>query len=338
MSQSRSIFSQLPLLPALAGRLAAPPKRRSSSDWLYQHVVLDWIYRSRNRRQLPLSYQLFSLWCQLQRPVGGYIRSGRAAFGQAIRANHFLRGPDSVLLNLDHCRIALDLTDPRMLAVPRELREDSHERRMLRILLSPGDSFIDIGANHGSFCVMAAPIVGPSGRIIAVEPQPRLASLLRRTLPANIAPHAFELLTCACSDHSGEATFYRPNSTSGRAGLIAGYSAADAHDSFTVPLAPFDDCVDWRSLPGKLVVKLDIEGGEPAFLRGAMQMIAAHQPTIILEINLASIAAAGGTLGSLQSQLHTLGYRHFAPCANPTDLRPLADLSAADAGNIIIRF
>jgi FkbM family methyltransferase len=38
------------------------------------------------------------------------------------------------------------------------------------IVLRPGDTVVDIGANIGSFTVLAASIVGPKGRVVALEP------------------------------------------------------------------------------------------------------------------------------------------------------------------------
>ncbi|NOT42678.1 MAG: FkbM family methyltransferase, partial [Alphaproteobacteria bacterium] len=51
--------------------------------------------------------------------------------------------------------------------------------------LKPGSTFVDVGANVGLFSVLAARIVGPSGRVVAVEPAPAAANALRATVNAN---------------------------------------------------------------------------------------------------------------------------------------------------------
>lgn len=38
--------------------------------------------------------------------------------------------------------------------------------------LGPGKTFVDVGANHGYFTVLAARLVGPAGRVFAFEPNP----------------------------------------------------------------------------------------------------------------------------------------------------------------------
>lgn len=51
--------------------------------------------------------------------------------------------------------------------------------RMLRGLLRPGDTFVDIGANEGIVSAFAGTLIGSEGRVIAVEPQPALEKFIR---------------------------------------------------------------------------------------------------------------------------------------------------------------
>src|SRR5687768_378891 len=62
-------------------------------------------------------------------------------------------------------------------------RERHDEEMFLRDLVGPGDTVIDVGANIGSITLALADAVGPSGRILSIEPHPRLF----RSLTANIA-------------------------------------------------------------------------------------------------------------------------------------------------------
>ena len=52
-------------------------------------------------------------------------------------------------------------------------------------LLAPGDTVLDIGANHGVYALQAALAVGPRGQVHALEPNPRLASLTDMSLNIN---------------------------------------------------------------------------------------------------------------------------------------------------------
>jgi FkbM family methyltransferase len=268
----------------------------------------------------------------MQRVLGlGRILGGEAALRRAMGKH---TGDDHVLLDLGEHKIALNLRDPRFLQAPNELLDPHGETALLHRWLSPGDTFIDIGANHGSFAIAAAQVVGPTGRLIAVEPQPRLADLLELSLRAN-ARGPFELLRLALGDTDGSIDLFIPNQTSGRAGVFASYSAEGLHQRVTVPLKRFDDAVNWRDFQGKTFIKLDIEGSELAFLRGAAAMVRHHRPRLLLEVNPASLDAASATVADLRDLLTQLGYTHFARMHNE-QLTPIASLCDTHTGNILV--
>ena len=52
-------------------------------------------------------------------------------------------------------------------------------------LLRPADVFVDVGANWGYFSLAAAHWVGPRGRVVAFEPEPRLYRMLVTNIAAN---------------------------------------------------------------------------------------------------------------------------------------------------------
>lgn len=54
-----------------------------------------------------------------------------------------------------------------------------------------------------------------------------------------------------------------------------------------------DDVIDWRHLPGRTVIKLDVEGSELAALLGARKLIQAVAPPLMIEINPQAMQAAG---------------------------------------------
>jgi precorrin-6B methylase 2 len=39
--------------------------------------------------------------------------------------------------------------------------------------LAPGDTFIDVGANIGYYSLLASPLVGKTGTVVAIEASPR---------------------------------------------------------------------------------------------------------------------------------------------------------------------
>lgn len=81
------------------------------------------------------------------------------------------------------------LVDPSDRVIGRALRRDGvwelAETRFLLATLLPGQTFVDVGAHLGYFSVLAARRVGPTGSVIAVEPEPRNLRLLRQNLARN---------------------------------------------------------------------------------------------------------------------------------------------------------
>src|SRR5277367_492175 len=53
---------------------------------------------------------------------------------------------------------------------------------LIRRHLRPGMTFIDVGANKGDFTVLAAQLVGKSGTVISIEPEPENHSILQHSL------------------------------------------------------------------------------------------------------------------------------------------------------------
>jgi len=317
----------------------APNSRQScpsSGDWLYTQEVISWIYKPKLRRQLPAAYRLFAGYCAAQKYLGrNHIIGGQRAFKTVIRLTKLFRLKNQADLDLGRHRVFLDLYDPRMLLVPYELVSDNSDTTILKHFLSAGDTFVDVGANHGSFSISAAGLVGSTGLVVAIEPQPRLASLIDKSLQAN-ARSMYEVHPIGCGDVNGRADFYIPNDTSGSAGMFPEFSATGAYRKVSVRIKRFDDAVDWRKFPGKVFIKLDVEGSELAFLRGASTMIRARRPNLMLEINPSSMKAAGVTGNAIVQYLGGLGYQYFLELEEPTKRVALQKLENSAQRNVIV--
>lgn len=137
--------------------------------------------------------------------------------------------------------------------------------------LQPGDTFVDAGANHGYFSLLAAKLVGPSGRVIAFEPHGEARERLRRHLEVNGLQGRVEVHPVALSDRSGVAQMHQSHHNA-LASLVPEQSPV-RHlvvfgTPFEVPTVRFDE---WRaqhaSGPIRLM-KIDVEGAELMVLNG----------------------------------------------------------------------
>jgi len=223
--------------------------------------------------------------------------------------------------------VVVDLHDPRFLQVVNELAQ-SVDTAFLAEFVGEGDTFLDVGANHGAFALVASRMVGPSGLVVAIEPQPRLAEAVQRSLAAT-ARGPFEVHALALGDHKGTVDLLIPHSYSGTAGIFSEHSGTHPHRRVSVPLRRGDDSLQWTEFPGSLFVKLDVEGSEYAFLRGAREMIQSLQPVLLMEINADSMKASATSEKALKQLLEELGYVAYAELAAHDRRYPLSDLDMA---------
>jgi FkbM family methyltransferase len=240
----------------------------------------------------------------------GFVRGGSFMFRRLRRWTRLLGLPDTARVPVGGRTVWVDLLDQRCLWVFDELRGGSPESRVLAQLLRAGDTFLDVGANHGSFAIIAAEHVGPSGRIVAVEPQPRLSALIERSL-ADQAAAPFEVHQVALGRHPADGVLHIPGASSGAANLFRPLERCSGQ-TIAVPIRRLDDYLPWPTWPGRLTIKLDVEGSEPDVLLGARELLLARQPPILLEISPETARLAGRTVLELIRTLRLLGYARFA--------------------------
>ena len=106
-------------------------------------------------------------------------------------------------------RMLIDLDDR---GISRSLllfgtREVDHKVLLERIA-RPGMTVFDIGANIGYYALMELGLIGPSGRMLAIEPSPSNIALLRRNLALNGEGDRITVLEGAVSDAPGTASFH----------------------------------------------------------------------------------------------------------------------------------
>lgn len=240
-------------------------------------------------------------------PGGSFLLRAVQRIAVAVGATRI-----ACLRALPDLQIWVDLADERLLEVFYEARSQNPEQMALTSLLHEGDSFIDVGANYGTFSLVAARMVGPSGRVVAIEPQPQLTKLIRRSADANGFTN-LDVHELATGSQAGAATIYVPHRDTGRAGLYRAFSGRSGHDTLRVRVDRLDDAIDWRRLPGNLVMKIDVEGAERDTIDGAPELIAERRPVLIAELNPWSARAAGYAVENLLDSLTDKGYDTFVP-------------------------
>jgi FkbM family methyltransferase len=138
----------------------------------------------------------------------------------------------------------------------------SQDTSFLRRYLKPGDKVVDVGANIGFLALISSRAVGESGRIIAIEPHPKIFRFMCANITldgaTNISP-----VNCAVGEHSGETLLSDVRSDDLNAISSTGIS---------VPMELLDSLT--REIDEIALLKIDVEGYEKFVLSGAHLTIA----------------------------------------------------------------
>jgi len=135
----------------------------------------------------------------------------------------------------------------------------------LKEQLHPGDTFLDVGANIGYFTLLASSLVGPAGRVLAVEASPSTFASLQRHIERNAATNVRGINAAAYDRVATLPMYYLPEEeNTGGASLVRQIGPVEA----LVEAMPLADMISESERSRLRVVKIDIEGAELQALRG----------------------------------------------------------------------
>jgi FkbM family methyltransferase len=137
------------------------------------------------------------------------------------------------------------------------------EMGFLLHLLRPNDLFLDVGANIGSYTILAARVCG--ARVIAFEPDPGTASVLRRNIAINHLSALTDVREAALGAVDGQIAFTVGLDTMNRV------ARPDDKSVQIVPIGRLDDIPEAAAAT---LIKLDVEGFEEEVLSGASRVLA----------------------------------------------------------------
>lgn len=145
------------------------------------------------------------------------------------------------------------------------------ELRQLTSLVPAGGTAVDVGAWYGPW---TARLLRRADQVVAFEPNPHLASLLRDRFPAA------RVIAAAASRQAGEATLAVPGAGRGGSATASIELVPPGAPVITVPTMAIDDL----GLRDVRFVKLDVEGHELSALRGAERTVRRDRPVLLVEL------------------------------------------------------
>jgi FkbM family methyltransferase len=165
---------------------------------------------------------------------------------------------------------------------------DQPEFFALRELVRAGESVVDIGANIGLFTCFLSRLVADRGVVHSIEPVPVTYDILANSVQA-MGLKNVRLWNVAVSDHEGTAWMEVPTYP-GRSRRNFYRAAIVAQERPTQSLSYRVNLTSLDALAGVVdsapsFIKIDVEGHELAVIAGAMKLIAASRPSMLIEVS-----------------------------------------------------
>jgi FkbM family methyltransferase len=196
--------------------------------------------------------------------------------------------------------------------------------RFLGERLAPGDVFVDVGANIGYCSLLAAPLVGESGKVVAIEASPTLFSALRDNLERNGARNV-RAVNKAAADKAGKLKLYLgPPDNLGMTSVLED-SVAGSSFECEVDALPLAEILSTDEIATTRIIKVDVEGAEAVVARGMAPLLSKCREDleVVIEVSPERLASQSQSVDEIVGLFADAGFHAYA-LANDTD--PLAYL------------
>ncbi|TSC56504.1 MAG: FkbM family methyltransferase [Parcubacteria group bacterium Greene0416_79] len=175
--------------------------------------------------------------------------------------------------------------------------------------IRPGMSVVDIGAHIGYYTRIASRLVGPRGRVFSFEADPENFSFLKRNTSDRLNVRIYNL---AVTDRTGEIDFYHYDEKAGCHSILSNVPLDFKKRKISVTAVHLDALAKEQKLGRLDLIKMDIEGGESAALKGMEGLLRGpSRPGLLLEFAPAWIRAAGDEPLNFLRRLESYGYELF---------------------------
>ncbi len=217
-------------------------------------------------------------WHQLREAFGPGT-DGTAPVKSAERTRYFYLGPDLALTRLRNGQHLY--VDPQDDSISAHMIAHGFWEpwigKVVAALVRPGDTVVEVGANVGYYTLMMAGRVGPTGSVTALEANPRLANLVRRSLLFNGHGAHAQVIGCAAMDRPGTIGFVTSRSASGGGHTQIQTTELQGDRTLVdVQAVRLDDL----GLETVDFIRIDAEGSEPLILRGAERLL--RNPDLVI--------------------------------------------------------
>ncbi|MEU2559476.1 FkbM family methyltransferase [Streptomyces longispororuber] len=262
-----------------------------------------------------------------------YVRDAPGTLGKAALATRFLNPwlrdhpRRRVVETVFGARFAVDTQDLIQRYIYLFGVWEPHLTRWLRDRLRPGDVFVDVGANIGYLSVLASRLVGPAGRVVAVEASPDFHRQVLRHRELNGCAN-LRAVNAAVSDRPETLTFVLASACNRGANSVVPWDGP-VESRFETRAVPLPDLLEPGELARARVIKVDVEGAEGGVVRGLAPALGRLRPDveIAVEVTPDRMARLGDSVDELLATMRAHGFHtyrlanDYAPGSYPTAVR-----------------
>lgn len=181
---------------------------------------------------------------------------------------------------------------------------EENTTKLIKETVKPGMHILDIGANVGYYTLILAKSVGPKGKVWAFEPVKRFRDQLLWHIEKNNFSDIVTVLPYGLSD----TTIDIPISIDDSTATLHWPKSKPAVEKEIISLKKLDDIVDDLKIKNIDFIKIDIDGNEPKFFRGAATFFKNCHPPIAMEFAQLCLHVAGSDVRELAKILNEYGY------------------------------
>jgi FkbM family methyltransferase len=246
-------------------------------------------------------------------------------------ANWAIRQLLPAQVNFGEAVVVLNPDDPVVSGALHFGVYEKAETKFFQTACRSGMTFLDVGANIGYYTALAARAVGPTGKVIAMEPDPESFKYLEQTIAANGTENV-QAFPVAASDASATLPLYISADNRGDNRL---YAPGESRPQVEVEAVATDDLLAENKIDTVDFIKIDVQGYEPKVIAGLRDTITrSPKLTLLTEFWPKGIRDAGGDPQEFLNTLRELGLtlHELKPDGELTDLKDDADLIARHEG------
>src|SRR5450432_901307 len=204
-------------------------------------------------------------------------------------------------------------------ALDQELMQNGFEGAEMRFterVLRPGMTVLDIGAHHGLYTLLASKRVGAVGRVIAFEPSGRERKRLIRHVWVNRCANV-SVERMALGDCAGEAGLFVVEGQQDWCNSLRAPAVEGRTQTIRVEVRTLDEVLERLGISSVDFIKLDVEGAELSFLRGASALLRSEwRPAILAEVQDMRTEPWGYAAREIVGYLKNAEYRWFGITAD----------------------